>query len=327
MPLSIISDPDECSTYVHNKLTQRDPCFLARIGGSDTDALAALAEIEISKHSPLINKINDYKALVERYNGFYTKNDDSLKDFESYLNVLRNAYEAADSVFIVCQELNHLYFPHLIDKCTASPESLEQYENLMKFVTSGDKETVALPYNYVERMNYGGKSLFGDFSVLLDDRKVLAISPFSESIQSTFLRNKRFFKNYNYPDLHLATYETPITYSGLPAEFYPDQSWHDTLERMKNEVSNIEFDIALLSCGSYAMPLGVYIRDVLKRKAIYLGGIMQMYFGIMGRRYETPFFVNQINREVFIKPLEGDRFLSHVPLTEGQPTEAFGAYF
>ena len=75
---------------------------------------------------------------------------------------------------------------------------------------------------------------------------------------------------------------TPITYAGLPAEFYPGVDWFSTVKQLQKEISRIDFDIALLSCGSYAMPLGVHVARQLERKAIYVGGVLQLYFGIMG---------------------------------------------
>jgi len=142
-----------------------------------------------------------------------------------------------------------------------------------------------------------------------------------------FKNRHQFFGNYSYPDFSLLTYNTPITYEGLPEEFYPDADWFETLARMKREISDLDFDIALLSCGSYAMPLGIFIRDVLLKKAIYVGGCLQLFFGVMGRRYENPFFLDQINATAFIHPVERDRFLAHCTIGPETAREAFGAYF
>jgi hypothetical protein len=96
---------------------------------------------------------------------------------------------------------------------------------------------------------------------------------------------------------------------------------------MKSEIAKIEFDVALLACGSYAMPLGDFVASEMRKKAIYVGGILQLIFGIMGRRYENPFFTDQINAEKFIYPVEGQRYLKHVKITPQMAKEAFAAYF
>ena len=99
------------------------------------------------------------------------------------------------------------------------------------------------------------------------------------------------------------------------------------MEFLRDEVSEADFEIALLSCGSYAMPLGVHIQRVLGRKAVYVGGILQLYFGVLGRRYENPWFLDQINRENFIYPVERERYMKFVNVGENTAREAFGAYF
>ena len=44
------------------------------------------------------------------------------------------------------------------------------------------------------------------------------------------------------------------------------------------------FDVALLSCGGYGILILDYLTKIGK-SAIYVGGVLQMYFGIYGRRW------------------------------------------
>jgi hypothetical protein len=50
------------------------------------------------------------------------------------------------------------------------------------------------------------------------------------------------------------------------------------------EISQIEFDIALLSCGAYGHMLCHKIDAELKKDAIYVGGSIQELFGIVSTR-------------------------------------------
>ena len=45
------------------------------------------------------------------------------------------------------------------------------------------------------------------------------------------------------------------------------------------------FDVALMGCGGYGLPLAAYIRGNLSRSAIYVGGGLQLMFGITGSRW------------------------------------------
>ena len=44
--------------------------------------------------------------------------------------------------------------------------------------------------------------------------------------------------------------------------------------------------IALLGCGAYGMPLAAHIKQCGKQ-AIYVGGVLQMIFGIRGKRWDS----------------------------------------
>jgi hypothetical protein len=183
------------------------------------------------------------------------------------------------------------------------------------------------PYPFFERLVLGRYTLFRAFSETLPGKRVLVVSPFSASIEANFVNRGSFFKDYDYPEFELLTLDTPITYSGLPKEYYPYRDWFETTEALRTRLKDIAFDIALLGCGSYAVPLGLFIERELGRQAIYVGGVLQLFFGIMGRRYENPFFLDQINPNHFILPIERSKYLDHVIVKENTPREAFGAYF
>jgi hypothetical protein len=59
---------------------------------------------------------------------------------------------------------------------------------------------------------------------------------------------------------------------------------------MKNDIKKIDFDIALIGCGAYGMPLAAFIKKELNKQAIHMGGCLQLLFGIKGKRWETDSF-------------------------------------
>ena len=92
-------------------------------------------------------------------------------------------------------------------------------------------------------------------------------------------------------------YQSTIIYNLSP--FYPlfyksyntsagnhiHSNWEETLNIMKEDIKNIDFDIALISCGGYGLLLGDFIKE-LGKGAIYVGGGLQLQFGVMGKRWE-----------------------------------------
>ena len=74
---------------------------------------------------------------------------------------------------------------------------------------------------------------------------------------------------------------------------------------MCNDISKLDFDIALISCGGYGVPLSYYIKKELQKSAIYIGGGLQLLFGVMGKRWETIDMWKKIikeNESNFIRP-------------------------
>ena len=74
---------------------------------------------------------------------------------------------------------------------------------------------------------------------------------------------------------------------------------------MCNDIERLDFDIALLGCGGYGLPLCNFIYKKMNKSAIYVGGGLQLLFGIMGNRWENiPMWKEIINKNdtKFIRP-------------------------
>ena len=57
---------------------------------------------------------------------------------------------------------------------------------------------------------------------------------------------------------------------------------------MEDEISKIQFDICLLGCGAYGLPLAAHVKR-LGKQAIHMGGGVQLLFGIKGKRWEEEY--------------------------------------
>lgn len=56
---------------------------------------------------------------------------------------------------------------------------------------------------------------------------------------------------------------------------------------MKSELDKEPYDVALIGCGAYGMPLAAYSKKT-GHKAIHLAGALQLLFGIRGSRWDNP---------------------------------------
>ena len=121
------------------------------------------------------------------------------------------------------------------------------------------------------------------WSFSLQGLRVLVVHPFSESIQHNYLLHRNMlFKNPNIlPEFSLRVIKAPQTITGNKRE-YP--SWSQTLEALKMKVYQESFDVAVVGCGAYGLPLGAAIK-AMGKMCVHLGGATQLLFGIRGGRW------------------------------------------
>jgi len=330
MPLRLVTNWHEMYERTIAVLSAPTPLFYGRIGGSDTDTAMDYLEGLMAKESDkaLLDRVKPHQHILEEYNGYYDK-DQQEYSLLRFCNELLGNYKSLTHASVVGEKWLTLYFRNNINPTfwVDIGEKARVYDHLLELIQKDDKYVFLYPFPFIEKTTSHPWSMFNAFRTILRDRKVLVVSPFSRTIERNFSNRNQFFKNYEYPAFALKTHASPITYKGLPEELYPHRNWFATVEAMKRDIGNIDFDIALLSCGSYAMPIGDFICQTLKKKAIYVGGVLQLYFGIMGRRYMNPFFLDQINQEFFVHAEEREIYLSHVTVADNSATEGFGAYF
>ena len=314
-------------------LTGKDPYFISRIGGSDTDAVVDYLRVKNLEGDELSVHLARHLPIVERFNGFYdtsSKVDDKIATYLKYIEALESYYRQTKMMTCCHPHTLSLFFQDVLAERFVK-DDFPNREMMFQFLTeiaTAERFARAYPYNMIECIVQNPFTLFWVLADVLPGKKVLAITPFSQSIMQNFHNRHNFFKNsYTYPDFEIETVNVPITYSGIGKSLYPDSNWFETVSRLKGEISSKKFDIALLSCGSYALPLGFHIEQELARHAVYVGGVLQLFFGIIGRRYRNIFFEDQMNLRNFIEPVEKKLYAPHIPSDDSAVREAFGAYF
>ena len=144
--------------------------------------------------------------------------------------------------------------------------------------------SVVCPFAYIESVT----PFLTYFSKFAEGKNILIASPFVESIPHQLEKNCELIRGVDYSKINFSFYETPITYNTKFADvsaIVGTSNWHEQVDLMCEEIEGLDFDIALLACGSYAMPIGAHIKNKMKKKSIYIGGPLQTFFGIGGCRY------------------------------------------
>lgn len=122
------------------------------------------------------------------------------------------------------------------------------------------------------------------FTSALKGKKVLVVHPLANQIAHQYEKREKLFSNPNIlPEFELSTIQAVQTIAGERDPRFKD--WFEALDYMTSEVKKVNFDIALLGCGAYGMPLAARIKQMGKQ-VIYMGGVLQMLFGIRGKRWD-----------------------------------------
>ena len=138
------------------------------------------------------------------------------------------------------------------------------------------------------------------WSRALCGQRVLVVHPFVETIESQYLKWKHIHPAPPslLPQFDLICMRPPQTL-GHDRQGY--RSWNDALNQLIERVSKVSFDVALIGCGAYGLPLGAAIKQMGK-PAVHLGGALQLLFGIRGRRWEAmPRYLPLMN-DTWVRP-------------------------
>lgn len=136
-------------------------------------------------------------------------------------------------------------------------------------------------------------------------KKILVVHPFVETIEKQYRENReKLFDNPKVlPEFaSLTTIKAVQSVAGTPVDF---PTWFDALKYMEDEMDKVDYDICILGCGAYGMPLAAHAKRMGK-KAVHLGGITQILFGIKGKIYEESAFMKPYINEYFVYPRKED---------------------
>ncbi|WP_298637118.1 hypothetical protein [uncultured Umboniibacter sp.] len=133
----------------------------------------------------------------------------------------------------------------------------------------------------------------------LEGKRVLVIHPFKSTIQQQYERRREIpVLASMLPNFDLQIIQPPVT-TGANIEYeYP---WAHYLSALKREVLKYEFEVAIIGAGSYGLPIASFIKT-LGKPAIHLGGVTQLMFAIMGKRWESVNYVASLDKSGWVRP-------------------------
>lgn len=264
-----IKNVDEANTIIYNALETDQPFLAARFGDAELRALVYSLEKEMG----LRKKYPEYIKTVMYMNaGFFPTDDESMYRFG------RELWSASKEVDVFGVWFNLL-------------------EDYVIHNTSPNSEVVEL----IGLEPYRSKT---PWSKALKGKRVLVVHPFEESIRHQYSIHDILFDDQNVlPDFELLTYKTIQTNAGGTCEY---SSWFEALNMMFEDIKKLDFDIAIVGCGSYGLPLAARIKG-LGKKVIHLAGATQILFGIRGARWDAKPEMQFMFNDNWVRPLESEK--------------------
>lgn len=138
----------------------------------------------------------------------------------------------------------------------------------------------------------------------LAGKRVLVVSPFTDTIQSQYQRRKEIWRTKPevLPDFQLLTLRCPLS-AFLATPAYPD--WCAALDAMRGQMASVAFEVAIVGAGAWSLSLVSHAKS-LGAWAIHLGGATQVLFGIKGGRWDNHPHISMFFNESWARPSLGE---------------------
>jgi len=257
---NIGEENNQLTKYISEKLSNDSIFILPRIAGIENN----FAELAIGV---LQNDTSEEKIAYLQNGAATMKNNAGIK-LTSMLSIIKYA-----KMYLQAFEYCDAYF------------EWEPWGDVYRYIPSS--------HNFIN-MNFGHKKQFWAFTLdifhnifnnpwtqALKGKRLLIISPFVKSMKEKLDILPEIYGVDLFPGCLFTFIKPPQTQGECESDEFDIE-----LEKFMTEVKKIkdDFDIALCSCGGYGNLVCAEIYK-LGKSAIYVGGVLQMFFGIYGNRW------------------------------------------
>lgn len=257
---------NETNVYIKKCIESKDPFLLARYGSTELYNMEVF-DLEIR------NKYRKAFDMLSFFSGFFP-NDLSLAP--KFKNIMIDSSKEVDIMAIWNMFMEERYIRRYMKK---------SYLTQLRFIEPWYSDN--------------------PWTEALKGKKVLVIHPFAETIQNQYKKRQYLFEDDRIlPEFTLITMKAIQTLGNQEDDRF--ENWFDALDYMAKETTKIDFDIALIGCGAYGMPLAARVKKDGK-KAIHMGGVLQILFGIKGARWDNDPVVSKLYNEYWVRPGKSEK--------------------
>lgn len=165
-----------------------------------------------------------------------------------------------------------------------------------RFIKSYSKDCELIDLQSIEPF-YSGSP----WSEYLEGQNVLVISPFADTITKQYEKRHLIWKDKRV----LPAFKNLVTlkHSHSPGIDKSNgfNSWLEMVNHYKTLMNTLEYDVVLVGTGASSLPLVAHAKK-LGKKAIHLGGPLQLLFGIKGSRWNDGDIGKYFYNEHWVNP-------------------------
>jgi len=233
--------------YIRSLLQSDKPFLIGRIAG-----------VELQIATQYQHRYPDAHLIAELENnaGIYVKDSTSLL---LYMDMLVKSY----------------------DRCTAiaewSGDILQILQKAQEFIQKRTPATPKLQARSLEPYYTDCNWMSG-----LEGKRVLIVHPFVHTIRAQIPRLQEIFPGKTwFPSCTFLCFAPPVTLAGNHGQI----DWKTQYDQCIERIDRLEdYDVALVAAGGYGMLIADHLFQQ-KKQVIYVGGALQLFFGIIGKRW------------------------------------------
>lgn len=252
-------DRQSSNDKIYELLASGKPCMISRFGTTEINCVNNY--LCIHRERPFLKKCWDY---ITDYTHTPWWNEDHFR----FMNLWSGIFpEGRD----IAERFSERYLCDIPEIDLLG--SHQYYEKFMPLRAGIPKVQLEMLYPFlVER----------PWTRILKGKRILVIHPFTQTIEQQYQKRETLFDHPEIlPEFELITLKAVQTIAGNKSEY---KDWFEALESMERQIAEIDFDVALIGCGAYGLPLAAYVKR-LGKLAIHLAGGLQLLFGIKGKRW------------------------------------------
>ena len=143
-------------------------------------------------------------------------------------------------------------------------------------------------------------------------KRVLIVHPFASSLERQSHRLEEIFPGRSwFEDCVFQFCMPPMTMAGN----HGGVEWKEHLERVRLPAADT-YDVAFVAAGGYGMLIADQIYQAGK-SVMYVGGALQLFFGVIGKRWMTQPAIMALVTDAWIRPSKEEQPKDHRTVENG----------